>query len=177
MSNGKLVVNKSGNSIPVYNSSNNRIGTIYNDEAYICHGEMAVKGKAGAGIHFLNSSGSIVWGGIATQADNCMKRVSLYPYGTATVLGQKRNVFKMRRIENIYTYNGNYWGQVASGSKVVVDSNTCGDTHPNWCKITHVQKSDGTWQTVSGDGHSYGFIDFGLDHGSYNSSISMYGTW
>lgn len=173
----KLVVNKSGSSLPVYDMDDERIGTIYDDEVYILHGETVVKGKAGAGIHFLNSSGNVVWGGIATQDSKYWDRVSEYPYGTATVFGSKRNVFKMRRIENIYTAAGNFWGQVAAGSKVVVDPNVLGDNHREWCKITYVQKSDGTWQKVDGDGYSYGFIDFGLNHGSYNSNISMYGTF
>ena len=121
----KLCVNKSGVSLPVYNREDERIGTIYNDEVYVLHGEAAVKGKAGAGIHFLSSSGEVRLGFIATQDTKYMDRLREYPYGTATVFGAKREVFKMRRIENIYTAAGNFWGQVAAGSKVVVEPNVC----------------------------------------------------
>lgn len=175
-----LAVNKSGSSISVYKqnqASSEKIGTIYPNEAFACFGDVMANGKVGVGILFLNSSGNLVYGGIPSQEQKYRRYVKDYPYGSVTISGKKYDTYKMRRVENIYTRNGNYWGQVAAGSLVVVDTWTLGDTHPNWCKITHVQKSNGTWQKVTGEGYDYGFLDYGLDHGSYNNNISMYGTW
>lgn len=173
-------VNKSGYSIPVYDFDESRIGTLYDGEAYVIHGLYALApGKVGNTIHFLNSAGDIEWGIIVTNDQNCKQHMEYYPYGKADVFGNGKpiDVFKMRRIENIYTGAGNYWGQVAAGSLVRVHPFSCGDTHFDWCQITYVQKSDGTWQKVDGDGYNYGYIDVGLNHGSFSHNISMYGSW
>ncbi len=173
------VVNKSGYAIPVYEADGSRIGTLYDGEAYILHGLYAVNGRAGDAIHFLNSAGVITWGVILTDDWNCKKPMDLYPYAKLDIFGNGnlQDVFKMRRVENIYTGAGNYWGQVAAGSLVRVNPFACGENRFYCCQITHVQKSDGTWQEVNGDGYWYGFIDVGLDHGSFNYNISMYGSW
>lgn len=171
-----LAVNKNS-AISVYKQgTSTKIGTINPNEAFVCYGDAMANGQVGAGVKFLNASGSVVSGAIPSQAEKYRAHMKAYPYGTATVLGTKRNVFKMRRIEKIVTGKGNFWGNVASGSLVVVDPDFIGDT-TIYCKITYVQKSDGTWQKVDGDGYSYGFLDHGLDNGSYNSNMSMYGTW
>lgn len=176
---GRFVVNKSGENIPVYDPNESRMGTIYDGEAFIVYGEKLIKGKIGLAIKFLTSSGTLEIGIIPSTDEKYRHPMGEYPYGEADILGNgnKSEVFKMRRIENIYTGAGNYWGQVAAGSLVKVTPHLCGDTHDEWCQITYVQKSNGTWQKVDGDGYNYGYLDVGLNHGSFNSNISMYGSW
>lgn len=181
-----LAVNK-GKAIAVYkqNVANSpQIGTIYPNEAFLCFGDVMANGKVGVGIQFRNSSGNLVYGGIPSQDGIYRKAVKGYPFGTATVFGVKRDVFKMRRQEKIVRPDGSLWGYVAAGSLVVVDPNSLGET-TKFVEITYVQKSNGTWQKVAKDStdpagtaqYSYGFLDHGLDHGSFNDTISMYGTW
>lgn len=153
-----------------------KIGTIYVNEAYVVVGE---EGSYCA-IQFRNSSGSLAIGILDDPSSNQLTRMSEYPFGTATVDGYSQEVFKMRRSETIYRKDGSTWGSVASGRRVVVNPDVCGDNMHYCCKITYVENTSGLWVPVtSGTGalNAYGFLDMGLSDGSTSSTISMYGSW
>lgn len=177
--NPNYVVNKSGINVPVYDYFNNRIGTLYDGEAFLVYGEKLVLGTVGLSVQFLSSRGVIETGAIPYTEEKYRRPMQDYPYGKVDIFGNgyMQDVFKMRRVENIYTATGRYWGQVAAGCLVRVNPFICGENRNECCQITYVQKSNGTWQKVDGDGYDYGFIDVGLNHGSFNYNISMYGSW
>lgn len=176
--NVKLAVNKSGNSLKVYSqSSGNQIGTIFPNEAFIQHGEIMVNGTLGVGIHFLNSSGNVVSGALATTKASCMKPVSDYPYGTRTINGTNFKVYKLRRDVTLYNTNAKASDIVVkAGSLVAAYPDTLGNNKYEWCQLIMYQNSAGTWKSVPSTNRPY-FLDFGLKYGSYNSNITMYGSW
>ena len=170
-----LVVNKSGKELPVYNTGGSRIGTIFNNEAYVLLGEAMVNGKLGAGINFLNSSGSVVGGRIATQSTSYMRSVADYPYTTSYGYSP---VFKLRRKAQLYDYDATTSGTLAAGTLVWASPSALGSTKKNCCQIFGYRNSAGEWKKVeSKNGAAYKYIDFGLAYGSYNSNITMYGSW
>lgn len=170
-----LVVNKSGTNLPVYNLGGSQIGTIFKNEAYVLLGETLVNGKPGAGIRFLNSSGSVVAGGIATQKEPYMRSVALYPYTTKYECSP---VFKLRRKAQLYDYNGDPNGTLAAGTLVWAGPSVLGTNKKYCCQIFGYLNSAGEWKRLkSKNGALYRYIDFGLAYGSYNSNITMYGSW
>ena len=170
-----LVVNKSGTDLPVYNSGGSQIGTIFNNEAYVVLGEALVNGRPGAGINFLNSSGSVVAGGIATQKESYMRSVADYPYTTSYGYSP---VFKLRRTAQLYDYNGEKNGTLLAGTLVWASPSVLGTTKKYCCQIFEYRNSAGEWKKLySKNGQPYRYIDFGLAYGSYNSNITMYGSW
>lgn len=179
----EFCINKSGQTIPVYDTpeKNNRIGSIYNREAFGWDrdwgGDLIFNH-----IIFRNSAGNVVWGFIVANTPDFPAGVNTdctdYPYGTATINGINYVTFKFRRSETIYKGDGTTWGSVASGMRVACLSSLSGQSHPNWKSINYVERSsDHQWIPVTGGGYNYGFVNTGLEDGSTPSTISMYGTW
>ena len=94
------VVNKSGSSIPVYDYNDERIGTIYDGEAFLAFGEKMVTGKLGVSIKFLSSRGEIETGAIPSIDEKYRRHMQFYPYGKADVFGNGnlQDVFKMKKL-------------------------------------------------------------------------------
>lgn len=169
-------VNK-GAQMAVWNTSDSsrvQIGTIYVNEAYVVLGE----GGSYNNILFRNSSGNLSYGYLYDPSFSQTTRMSDYPYGTVDELGEY--CFKMRRSESIVKKDGSNWGTVASGRRVVVNTDVCGETMPYRCMVTYVENTSGVWIPVTSSSHpsdAYGFLDMGLSDGSTSSTISMYGSW
>ena len=182
-------INKSGLAIPVYENFDwvnpgAQIGTIYNNEAFSWE-----YGEAGNSIWFRNSSGLITHGFMPLATPNGDPIMSEeterlfytpctdYAYGTVRINNTAYKTFKFRRSEEVYTANATRWGTVASNMRVACLTSLAGENHPDWKAINYVERTDGEWIKVEGNGYSYGFVDTGLNVGSGASSISMYGSW
>lgn len=173
-----FMINKSGQSYPVYDIEKGRVGTIYNREAFNYVG--------GEGdwnyIAFLGPNGSIVdatvsWGQHPFPND-FFTPCTDYPYGSDIIDGTTYKTFKMRQRKNIYTGAGNYWGAVAANMLVATNDYDSGMNHIDWKKINYVKRStDGKWIKVEGDGYLHGFVDTGLSHASTYNTIPFYGSW
>ena len=185
----EFCINKSGLAFPVYENSDSlnpgsKVGTIYNNEAFSYE-----YGEGGNSIWFRDSSGNIKLGFMpltTTSGDPIMSEEEAnlfysyctdYAYGTVRISGTTYKTFKFRRSEEIYTASATRWGTVAKNMRVACLSSLAGETHPDWKAINYVERTDGEWIKVDGDGYSYGFVDTGLNVGSGASTISMYGTW
>jgi len=186
-------INKSGSSIPVWDrpgfpsiEHSVQIGTIYNNEAFGYDWDWGGDGVFNH-IVFRNGSGNVAGGFVI---DNVVGNVNQplpsgwatdctdYKYGTVTIGGTTYKTFKFRRSETIYTPSATSWGSVAANMRVACLSSTSGSSNPHWKLINYVERSsDGAWIQVSGAGHTYGFVNTGLEDGSTPSTISMYGTW
>lgn len=171
----EFLINKSGSTIPVYNSTGSskaQIGTLANREAFSLIG---FEGDFYA-IYFLSSSG-MKNGYLINPPNNACSDCTAYPYGTVSINGTTYKTFKFRRSSTVYTAGATKWGTVASNCRVACSSALSGQSHPDWKAINYVESTNGTWVQVTGDGSQYGFVDTGLSVGSGPSTISMYGTW
>lgn len=178
-------VNKSGQKVPVYDAYyTTQIGVLYPREAFGWDANWGGEGVF-CRIVFLNSQGKLQVGFLKNAIDynGLPAPVGVYPYDRVYIDGNWYVTFKFRRTENVYTADGNYWGQVAAGMRVAcLDdgfmNSLSGDTHPEWKAINYVERStDKAWIKVSGAGKNYGFVDTGLSKGSMPDTISMYGSW
>lgn len=172
-----VCVNKSGNKFPVYDDVyfSKKIGTIYNGEVYVAEGS---EGHIQT-ITFRNSSGRID-GGYIDLGDvdsSGMDTIINYPYKYERIDGVEYPVFKFRRSEKIYRTDGSYWGSVAAGQYVATFSDTAGSSHPHWMVIDYVRSTSGSWVRVDENNNRYGFVNIGLEDGSTNSNMSMYGNF
>jgi len=187
-------INKSGSAIPVWDrpgfpsyEGSVQIGTIYNTEAFGYNWDWGGDGIFN-NIAFRHISGSvsggfIVHGDVGGNLNPSLPSgwdtdCTTHPYDYVYIGGTKYWTFKFRRLETIYTPSATSWGGVASGMRVACLSAASGSSNPHWKLINYVERSsDGAWIQVSGPGHTYGFVNTGLEDGSMPSTISMYGTW
>lgn len=173
-----FMINKSGQSYPVYDIEKGRVGTIYNREAYNWLGAEGCH----VYIAFLSPSGSIINVTIDEDQhpfpDGFFTFCTDYPYGEETIDGTLYKTFKMRQRKNIYTGAGNYWGAVAANMLVATNAVETGLDHWDWKLINYVKRStDGKWIKVNGDGYEHGFVDTGLSSASTYNTIPFYGSW
>lgn len=181
-------INKSGKTVPVYSDINKtrKVGEIYNREAY---GYNRVWGGDGyyCSILFLGPSGSLTGGYVIDPPDGFLMPCSEYPAGTILYNGETYLYFTMRKTKNVYDRDGNFWGSVAAGRKVLTKNSSSGTSNPHYKEIEYVQHTSGNYvpfmynekdennNTISVRGH--GFVDTGLASGSSSSAIAMYGSW
>lgn len=174
-----LVVNKSKKELDVYSvSGNTKIGTIFPDEAYIGFDNTMVAGKYGRGIRFLSASGVLKNGGVREVDEIYGRSVAQYPYSGYYNDDPTKPIMKLRRSAQMYDYDGSENGTLAAGTLVAVSPGMVGDTKKDCCMIFAYKNSAGTWKKLySKNGSAWRFIDMGLAYGSYNSNITLYGTW
>ena len=141
---------------------------------------MGHDGGDGFFISFLSSSGGLALGALVNPPNSALTECTAYPYEPAVSIDNDSYPYKTFIIRNgarVYTAGGSNWGSVAAGRRVACKTAMAGDTKFYLKGINYVEKSDGTWVKVTGDGVSYGFVDTGLRSGSAYSKINMYGSW
>lgn len=168
-----LCINKSGESIPVYDYDGNQIGEIYSDEAYISLG-----GEGGLWyIDFLSNSG-FKSGEVHNAPDAFFIYCTDYPYGEEQIDGSNYYTFYMRSSKSVYDANGAYWGKVAANQRVACMTALCGDSKHYLKAINYVERTDGTWvRVITDDDHKYGYVDTGIRSASGWDKIAFYGSW
>ena len=166
-------INKSGNSYPIYNVSNQRVGTLYNREASVYLGDEGSRSE----IAFLNSSGNIQTVEIDTYDHPIpAKTFTLctdYPYSRETINGVNYYIFKMRETKNVYNANGNYWGRVAAGMFVATTNAKVHSNNLYWKEINYVKSTAGNWVQVG----NHGYVDTGFNRYSGYERMAFYGSW
>lgn len=114
----QFYINKSGSTVPVYNStdsSRTQIGTLANREAF---SEIGSEGDFSS-IKFLSQNG-LSNGYLINAPGTTFTPCTDYPYESVKIGGSTYKAFKFRRNSNIYTVGGTYWGQVASRRRLLV---------------------------------------------------------
>ncbi len=180
-------INKSGRTVTVYSDTNKTrvVGEIYNREAY---GYNRIWGGDGyfCSILFLGPNGTLTTGFVIDPPSDFLTPCSEYPAGTCVHNGTTYLYFTMKKTRNVYDRDGNYWGRVAAGCRVLTKNSSSGTSNPHYKEITYVQHTSGNYvpftyeKTVNGQTvtvQGVGFVDTGLSSGSSPSSISMYGSW
>ena len=173
------VVNKTGQSLPVYNkeyfeTNKTKIGTILPRETYI----LANGSDIGPEIYFRNSSGNLTYG-FGDQSSGWNNSAA---YANLTDYPYTRNpdTLYLRKARKIYRPNGTLYMTLAAGKRVKIRTqsgqpNAAGQTM-NWLMIIDsYETTSGNYSKIDG-GH--GFIDMGLtDTGSGYKYIPVYGSW
>jgi len=103
-------------------------------------------------INFFNAYWR--WGAI-----NGSGTIALVDAGTDVVIyGDNFTQLTLRRTEEIYDRYGNYVGTLPGGTKLAIDSGSCGSTK-TYLLAFHYYYQNGQWHRAVGD--NYGFIDTG----------------
>lgn len=175
----RLCINKTGKTCNVVDRNTGKtVGALNNREAFIYYGS---EGEA-ASIMFLDPNGKFRSVDVNSNAAylTTYKTCCDYPYGTATIDGEKYYTFKMRANKNIYNVDGvTKWGSVAAGMLVATKNAKVDSEYPNRKEISYVQRSsDKKWIAVESNKYDkYGYVDTGISSASGYSNIPFYGSW
>jgi hypothetical protein len=198
----QMCINRSGARIPVYNdltgsgeillSIGSRLGYIYNKEVFvlIAYGLDMTPPSNGEDPFYtvmFNASGTLKQGAIRmadvrnlngniSQVDVPISAAALET-GSYSIFGESNIlVFKARRTLSVILPDNTSWGTVRYGNKIATRGRyggAVGDWNADYLQISHVQKSDGTWQVVEGNGYDYGFVKTKLTQGSMIDTFNL----
>ncbi|MDR1001643.1 MAG: hypothetical protein LBL96_12755 [Clostridiales bacterium] len=161
-------VNKSGTSVNVYSdpsATGNIIGQIVPNEVFIWYGA-----EGNVAIYFVNPSGNFVpgWLDEGSLPTGLSTGIIQYPYRTLNGY----YVFKLRRSATVKNSSGSNVTTFASGSEVACNSNTVGQSYPNFKHIVGTVNGN----TIDSTYNGY-FVDMGFNYGSSGSTMTLYGTY
>lgn len=177
---GRICVNRSGQSWPVYetNTGGTVIGNLNPNEIFTWISGTTWPGDVQR-IYFKDARGVLKYG-FVLHASNTDTFASFSDFGLYRVNINNKNcaVFKTRRYTNIYDTNGNpyravdpYTGKVIMGGTLPINSyvgtvsGTSGDSHPDWMYVDCFGPNDPSFGP--------GFIDVGLKVSSSPSAINL----
>lgn len=195
----QALVNRSGSNIPVYETlvhsevhvggttaGGTKIGTIYPNEFYtiIPNDSMYITSYK---IIFRDPKGNQKFGYIETNPaitfDDYEWAQYQEPYqyynsdGKTLVSAAKETIdkksyyiFTVHDSPRIYRdSSGTYKGTIPVGAQLATNSSTTGQTYGGYMVFNKKKISSGSWQDLI-SGSSYGFVDLGLDVGSFPSN-------
>ena len=166
----RACVNKSGVSVNVYSEMNGRgriVGQIYNNEVFVLYGQEG----SGISIGFANPSLSFIGGfldGSINLPSNLFTPITDYPLRRLN----NQFVFGLRRAATLRNPSGSIVTTLPSGTEVVCNSATVGQTYSNFKHITGVVNGNSINTNYAGH-----FVDMGFNHGSSGRTMTLYGTY
>lgn len=144
-------------------------------------------------IVFRNSSGQKATGyldtagvtGISSWYNHPISKVTLKDYETGT--NKEHYVYNVRRTSTIYKPDGMaLTTKISAGGAVAVPAGEAGESgssHPDWMLVRYIKTdSSASWTPVYNlappyNNLYYGFVPIGLEYGSGENMLSVYGSW
>ena len=184
---GTVKVNRTGKKYNVYRTngctSDEIIGTIYNNEVFTWTGEWSGSGASGfyvQSIVFRNSDGKKAGGWISGKKTDDIFKTDLASMKAkmVTVNGKSYYAFKMRRNEELYNSEGKYLCRTAYKNRyILAEGSTSGKTHPEWLAVKYLETGVGTNEYDEIVTGGYAFVDLGYDKGStMGSNFALIGS-
>lgn len=179
-----VFVNKACVSYQVKNTSGTVIGNIVVNEIYGAALPPTPPTSGTTPCVFLSSggrtTGTLVFDSASPWAvpGGLFKRLSDYPFGTATISGTSYKTFKARRQTTIYKPGGSEWGGVANGYRIALAKNSSGNSfsgtaNKDYIAVAYVESSSGGWVQATGDGQLFCYAPIGLNYGSGAATINF----
>ena len=170
---GNCCVNLSGNSCPVYDSANQKIGDIMPREFFTLIGN---EGSLTA-VYFMGPSGGMLTGYLHNPPAGVTTGIHTHPHSTVTINGYTYKAFIMRNQMNLYNCAGNIVGSVAAGKRVLCKTSMAGQSMPYLKAINYAEKRAGGWDPMADSTGEFGFVDTGMRINTGGDTISLYGNW
>lgn len=183
---GTLIVNKFGQLEVMNYAGDTQIGKLVLNEAFA---HSSNQDSMRWIIKFRNSSGQAATGYLDTAGVGSLPSWSDYPISTVTLYDYatgrdiEHYVYNVRRTSTIYNASATALStKISAGGAVAVPAGEAGESgssHPDWMLIRYVKTSStGSWQSLY-NLHKvyYGYVPIGLEYGSGESTLSVYGNW